>query len=186
MPIVLWIVIIIQFALQHFADGAVLLGIQLANALIGWYETIKAGDAVAALKNSLKPIATAYRDGTWQQIDAALLVPGDLVKLGSGSAVPADCTINEGVIDVDEAALTGESLPVTMGTEHMPKMGSNVVRGEVDATVQYTGQSTFFGKTATLLQSVEADIGSIRIILMRVMVILSSFSFVLCLIASSI
>nr|AAP30857.1 P-type H+-ATPase [Trypanosoma brucei] len=182
MPIVLWIVIIIQFALQHFADGAVLLGIQLANALIGWYETIKAGDAVAALKNSLKPIATAYRDGTWQQIDAALLVPGDLVKLGSGSAVPADCTINEGVIDVDEAALTGESLPVTMGTEHMPKMGSNVVRGEVDATVQYTGQSTFFGKTATLLQSVEADIGSIRIILMRVMVISSSFSFVLCLI----
>nr|CCC94291.1 putative P-type H+-ATPase [Trypanosoma congolense IL3000] len=182
MPIVLWVVIIIQFALEHFADGAILLGIQLANALIGWYETVKAGDAVAALKGSLKPLATVYRDGGWKEIDAALLVPGDLVKLASGSAVPADCSVNAGVIEVDEAALTGESLPVTMGTDHMPKMGSNVVRGEVEGTVQFTGQNTFFGKTATLLQSVEADIGSIRVILMRVMVILSSFSFVLCLI----
>ncbi|KAG8345238.1 putative Cation transporter ATPase N terminus [Trypanosoma vivax] len=182
MPIVLWIVIIIQFALEHYPDAAILLAIQLANATIGWYETIKAGDAVDALKSSLKPIATVFRDGAWTKLDAALLVPGDLVKLGSGSAVPADCSINEGLIDVDEAALTGESLPVTMGTEHMPKMGSNVVRGEVDATVQYTGLNTFFGRTATLLQSVEVDIGNIRVILMRVMVTLSSFSFVLCVI----
>ncbi|KAF5219432.1 P-type H+-ATPase [Trypanosoma cruzi] len=182
MPFALWVAIIIEFALENWPDGAILLAIQLANATIGWYETIKAGDAVAALKNSLKPVATVHRDGTWQQLDAALLVPGDLVKLASGSAVPADCSINEGVIDVDEAALTGESLPVTMGTDHMPKMGSNVVRGEVDGTVQYTGQNTFFGKTAVLLQSVESDLGNIHVILSRVMVVLTSFSFTLCLI----
>ncbi|RNF04529.1 P-ATPase family transporter: proton [Trypanosoma conorhini] len=182
MPFALWVAIIIEFALENWPDGAILLAIQLANATIGWYETIKAGDAVAALKNSLKPVATAFRDGKWQQLDARLLVPGDLVKLASGSAVPADCSINEGVIDVDEAALTGESLPVTMGPDHMPKMGSNVVRGEVDATVQYTGQNTFFGKTAVLLQSVESDLGNIHVILARVMVVLTSFSFVLCLI----
>ncbi|RNF07463.1 P-ATPase family transporter: proton [Trypanosoma rangeli] len=181
MPFALWVAIIIEFALENWPDGAILLVIQLANATIGWYETIKAGDAVAALKNSLKPVATVFRDGKWQQLDARLLVPGDLVKLASGSAVPADCSINEGVIEVDEAALTGESLPVTMGTDHMPKMGSNVVRGEVDATVQYTGQSTFFGKTAVLLQSVESDLGNIHVILARVMVVLTSFSFVLCL-----
>eukprot|EP00796_Vickermania_ingenoplastis_P010435 gene10435-biopygen7419 len=132
MPAVLWVAIIIEFALQNFPDGAILLAILFANALIGWYETIKAGDAVDALKNALKPVATAKRDGEWQQIDAALLVPGDLVKLASGSVVPADCSINEGIIDVDEAALTGESLPVTMGPDQMPKMGSNVVRGEVE------------------------------------------------------
>ncbi|KAH9589156.1 Cation-transporting P-type ATPase [Trypanosoma melophagium] len=182
MPFALWVAIIIEFALENWPDAAILLAIQIANATIGWYETIKAGDAVAALKNSLKPVATVFRDGSWQQLDAALLVPGDLVKLASGSAVPADCTINEGVIDVDEAALTGESLPVTMGADHMPKMGSNVVRGEVDGTVQFTGQNTFFGKTAVLLQSVESDLGNIHVILSRVMVVLTSLSFILCLI----
>ncbi|CUI15548.1 P-type H+-ATPase, putative, partial [Bodo saltans] len=153
---------------------------QFANATIGWYETTKAGDAVAALRNSLKPLATAFRDGAWQNIDAGSLVPGDLVKLASGSAVPADCTINEGQIEVDEAALTGESLPVVMSTEHMPKMGSTVVRGEVDGTVQFTGMKTFFGKTALLLQSVEADLGNIHYVLVRVMLVLTSLSLVMC------
>lgn len=180
MPAVLWVATIIEFALQNYPDGAILLAILLVNAAIGWYETIKAGDAVDALKNALKPVATAKRDGKWEEIDAALLVPGDLVKLASGSVVPADCSINSGVIDVDEAALTGESLPVTMGTEQMPKMGSNVVRGEVEGTVQYTGINTFFGKTAALLQSVESDLGNIHVILGYVMYFLTAFAFVLC------
>lgn len=58
------------------------------------YETVKAGNAVAALKASLKPLATAKRNGKWQSLDAALLVPGDLVLLASGSAVPADCLVS--------------------------------------------------------------------------------------------
>lgn len=57
------------------------------------YETTKATDAVKALKASLKPQATARRDGRWQTLDAALLVPGDLVLLGSGSHIPADCRV---------------------------------------------------------------------------------------------
>mmetsp|Transcript_3547 Transcript_3547/g.7588 ORF Transcript_3547/g.7588 Transcript_3547/m.7588 type:complete len:891 (-) Transcript_3547:168-2840(-) len=180
MPIAIWIAVIIEFALENWPDGGILLFIQFANATIGWYETTKAGDAVAALRNSLKPLATVYRDGKWQNIDAAIVVPGDMVKLASGSAVPADCSINEGQIDVDEAALTGESLPVTMSTEHMPKMGSTVVRGEVDGTVQFTGLKTFFGKTALLLQSVEADLGNIHYVLVRVMFVLTTLSLVLC------
>jgi H+-transporting ATPase len=67
--------------------------LQFANATIGWYEITKADNAVAALKATLKPIATAKRDGTWKQIDGAILVPGDCVLLGSGSAVPADCKV---------------------------------------------------------------------------------------------
>ncbi|RNE96713.1 proton motive ATPase, partial [Trypanosoma cruzi] len=70
MPFALWVAIIIEFALENWPDGAILLVIQLANATIGWYETIKAGDAVAALKNSLKPVATVHRDGAWKQLDA--------------------------------------------------------------------------------------------------------------------
>ena len=57
------------------------------------YETTKAGDAVKALKASLKPQATVCRDRKWQSIEAALLVPGDLVLLGSGSHIPADCRV---------------------------------------------------------------------------------------------
>ena len=60
------------------------------------YETTKAGDAVKALKASLKPQATVCRDGKWQSIDAALLVPSDLVLLGSGSHIPADCRVSPG------------------------------------------------------------------------------------------
>jgi H+-transporting ATPase len=188
MPVALWIAIIIEFALENFPDGGILLFIQFANATIGWYESTKAGDAVEALKKSLKPRATVFRDGAWQDIDATLVVPGDKVKLVSGFAVPADCSINGALhegdlpqIDVDEAALTGESLPVTMvPREHTAKMGSNVVRGECDGTVQYTGAQTVFGKTALLLASVEADLGNIHYVLVKVMYGLTGLAFMLC------
>jgi hypothetical protein len=72
------------------------MAIQFINAFLGWYETVKAADAVAALKASLKPVATCKRDGQWQNMDAAELVPGDLVLLAAGSSIPADCLINHG------------------------------------------------------------------------------------------
>ena len=98
------------------------------------------------IKASLKPVATVKRDGKWTNIDAALVVPGDLVLLAAGSAIPADCLVNDGTIDVDQAALTGESLPVTMYKGSSCKMGSNVVRGEVEGTVEFTGANTFFAQ----------------------------------------
>ena len=151
MPIMIWIALIIEAGIQNWIDMAILIFIQFANASIGFYEITKAGDAVAALKKSLKPLATVKRDGKFQVIDGTLVVPGDLVLLASGSAVPADCRVNEGEIDVDEAALTGESLPVAMFQGSACKMGSTVVRGEVEGTVEFTGAETFFGKTAALL-----------------------------------
>ena len=107
MPIMIWIAAIIEAAIENWIDMAILLFIQFANASIGFYEITKAGDAVAALKASLKPIATVKRDGKWQEINATVVVPGDMVLLASGSAVPADCRVNHGEIDVDQAALTG-------------------------------------------------------------------------------
>jgi H+-transporting ATPase len=92
------------------------------------------------------------RDGKWKSIDGSLVVPGDLVLLATGSSVPADCRINEGQIEVDQAALTGESLPVQMYKGDSCKMGSTVVRGEVEGTVEFTGANSFFGRTASLLQ----------------------------------
>jgi len=161
MPMMIWIAIIIEAGIQNFADMAILLFIQFANASIAYYEITKAGDAVAALKKSLKPTTTVKRDGAFKNIDAALLVPGDLVLLASGSAIPADCRVNEGQIEVDQAALTGESLPVTFYQGDSCKMGSTVVRGETEGTVEFTGANTFFGKTAALLGvSVAAHLAS--------------------------
>ena len=96
MPCLIWLAAIVEAGIQNWIDMGILLLIQLANASIGYYEIVKAGDAVAALKASLKPSATVKRDGKWQNINATLVVPGDLVLLACGSAVPADCRINEG------------------------------------------------------------------------------------------
>lgn len=89
MPIMIWIAIIVEGAIENWSDFGILLGIQMLNASLGYYEIVKAGDAVAALKKSLKPLATVKRDGKWSNIDAGLVVPGDLVLLASGSAIPA-------------------------------------------------------------------------------------------------
>jgi len=159
----------------------ILLAIQFTNASISFYETTKAGNAIAALKSSLKNTATCKRDREWKVVDAALLVPGDTVLLASGSAVPADCRVNSSEIDVDQAALTGESLPVTFYKGDSCKMGSTVVRGEVEATVEFTGVNTFFGKTASLLQETHEH-SHLQKILMSIMFILVGLSIVLCLI----
>jgi H+-transporting ATPase len=193
-------------------DMCILLTIQFANASISFYEITKAGNAVAALKSSLKATATCKRDGRFQVLDASLLVPGDTVLLASGSAVPADCRINESTIDVDQSALTGESLPVSFYQGDSVKMGSTVVRGEVQvslqlsehvtaliyslliiihmnraynsllqATVEFTGSNTFFGKTATLLQD-SHEPSHLQKLLITIMYVLVILSFVLCMI----
>ena len=179
MPIMIWIAIIIEAAIQNFLDMGILLFIQFANATIGFYEITKAGDAVAALKASLKPIATVKRDGSWQNINATLVVPGDMCLLASGSAVPADCRVNHGEIDVDQAALTGESLPMTMVKGDSAKMGSTVVRGETEATVEFTGVDTFFGKTAALLGG-STEFSNMQTMLITIVLYLVVLSITLC------
>merc|ERR1711871_959224 len=179
MPIMIWIAIIIEYAISNPLDMSILLVIQFANASIAFYEINKAGDAVAALKASLKPEATVKRDGAWKTVNAALIVPGDLVLLASGSAIPADGRVNHGQIDVDQSQLTGESLPVTCFKGDKVMMGSTVARGEVEGTVEFTGADTFFGKTASLLgQSTENS--NLQNILMAIMIVLVVVSLLAC------
>jgi magnesium-transporting ATPase (P-type) len=118
------IAIIIEVAIANYLDMGILLVIQFVNASISFYETSKAGNAIAALKSSLKPTTTCKPNGKWAVMDAGLLVPGITVLLGSGSAIPADCRVNHSEIDVDQAALTGESLPITFYKGDSCKMGS--------------------------------------------------------------
>eukprot|EP00244_Chara_vulgaris_P014500 TRINITY_DN90_c0_g1_i1.p1 TRINITY_DN90_c0_g1~~TRINITY_DN90_c0_g1_i1.p1 ORF type:complete len:986 (-),score=224.87 TRINITY_DN90_c0_g1_i1:2450-5407(-) len=182
MPILIWLAIIVEMAIQNWLDAAILLCIQFANATIGWYETTKAGNAVAALKASLKPRATVKRDGKVQTIDASLLVPGDLVLLGAGSAIPADCIVNEGTIDVDTSALTGESMPETKFAGDEVQWGSTCVQGEVEGTVMGTGKNTFFGRTAALLGETN-ELGNIQRIILKITAGLVIISIALCTIA---
>eukprot|EP00474_Spongospora_subterranea_P003305 CRZ03763.1 hypothetical protein [Spongospora subterranea] len=180
MPLGIWLAIIIEACLESWLDAGVLLCLQMINGIVGFTEANKAGNAVAALKATLKPAAQVKRDSQWQTIDAALLVPGDCVTLSSGSAVPADCIVNEGTISVDQSALTGESLPVRITKGMQAQMGSTVARGEVEATVVATGMSTFYGKTAALLQIGGDELGELQKLLLRVVVTLLALSVLLC------
>jgi H+-transporting ATPase len=180
MPAMIWIAAIVEGALGNYIDTIILVAINLINASLSFYETTKAGDAVAALKASLKPTTTCMRDGKWNsQFDARLLVPGDLIELCAGNAVPADCMVNHGQLEVDESAMTGESLPVTIHEREMAKMGGTVARGETHCTVVLTGKDTFFGKTASLLGGSENK-SNLQKLLLRVMIILCVLAFLLC------
>ncbi|CEP02089.1 unnamed protein product (mitochondrion) [Plasmodiophora brassicae] len=180
MPIGIWIAIVVEASLQEWADAVILFILQCINGTVGFLEARKAGNAVAALKATLKPVAQVKRDGVWQTIHAALLVPGDCVTLSSGTAVPADCVVNSGIVHVDQSSLTGESLPVRMGKGMTVRMGSTVARGEVEATVFLTGMQTFYGKTAALLQAGVDELGELQKLLLRVVLVLLGASTVLC------
>merc|ERR1711988_1573512 len=192
MPIMIFTAAFIEASIGNFPDMCILLFINFANAAIGFYETTKAADAVEALKKSLKPKATVKRDGKWQVIDGTTVVPGDMVLLASGSAMPADCRVNTQdekrvkspdlaiqQIDVDQAALTGESLPVTLYEGDKTLMGSTVVRGETEGTVEYTGINTFFGKTAALLASTE-ELSNVQLLLIMIVRNLTILSLIMC------
>ena len=179
MPIMIWIAAIIEAALSNFDDMGVLLFIQFFNATLGYKEITSAGDAVAALKRSLQTRAEVFRDNRWMVISAVEVVPGDMVKLASGSAVPADCRVNEGQIDVDQSAMTGESLPVTMFKGDKCIMGSTVCRGETEGTVEFTGANTVYGKTAKMLENT-AELSNLQKLLIKIVSILVVICFVLC------
>ena len=87
------------------------------NSAIGFYEERNAGNAVKALMDSLAPKAKVRRDGQWSEIESSILVPGDMVSFKIGDIVPADCRLTEAInVSIDQAALTGESLPQSKKT----------------------------------------------------------------------
>mmetsp|Transcript_38815 Transcript_38815/g.89452 ORF Transcript_38815/g.89452 Transcript_38815/m.89452 type:complete len:973 (+) Transcript_38815:139-3057(+) len=168
MPIMIWCAIILEAVTGDWSDFVVLLILQILNATIGWYEDMKAGNAVAALKASLKPEANVKRGGVYKVVPGGTVVPGDRVTIHAGAAIPADCMLCPcEPIDIDQAALTGESLPVTMNMGDKPKMGSNCTRGEAEGIVIATGSQTFFGKTASMIGSVHEE-GHFQKVLMAI------------------
>jgi H+-transporting ATPase len=145
---------ILSAVLHHIPDVAVILALLFMNAIVGFREEYQAGNAVAALKKQLAVQATVKRDGAWVTIQARELVPGDIIRLRIGSIIPADAKLLEGdPVEVDQSALTGESLPVEHKSGDAVYSGSILRQGEIEALVYATGANTYFGKTAELVGS---------------------------------
>jgi H+-transporting ATPase len=144
---------ILSALVQHWEDFAIISVLLVMNAGVGFWEEFQAGNAIAALKARLAPKARVRRDDTWRTIPARELVPGDVVRLRIGEVVPADARLFAGdPIQVDQSALTGESLPVERGEGQIVYSSSIVKRGEIEAVVQGTGSETYFGRTARLVE----------------------------------
>lgn len=139
---------------QDWPDFAVITVLLLYNAIVGFWQDNKAANALAALQKGLAAKAHVLRDGKWEEVDAANLVPGDIVTVAGGEILPADLILTEGqYLSVDQAALTGESLPVSRSIGDTVYSGSIARQGSVTGVVIATGNNTFFGHTAKLVAS---------------------------------
>ena len=99
--------------LQHWLDATVIFGVVFINALIGFVQEGKAEDALSAIRGMLSPKSMVLRDGQRVKIDATNLVPGDIVPIQAGDKIPADLRLLQAKgLQIDEAILTGESIPV--------------------------------------------------------------------------
>ena len=158
---------------ESFTDVIIILAVVIVNAVLGVYQESKAEKAIEALQEMSAATSKVLRDGKVQIVHSEDLVVGDIILLEAGDAVPADARILENAsLKVEEAALTGESVPVTKfidiinlkdGEKDVPLgdrknmlyMGSTVVYGRGKAVVTATGMDTEMGKIATALQQAE-------------------------------
>ncbi|ORV85687.1 metal-transporting ATPase [Mycobacterium interjectum] len=153
-PWMIEVALALSIAARHWTD-AVIIGVLLAvNGLVAFFEEHQAANAIAALKQRLASSARVLRDGGWVTVAARELVPGDVVRVRLGDVVPADLRVLDDVtLEVDQSALTGESLAVSRGQGQSLYSGSVLVRGEADALVCTTGASSYMGRTTALVET---------------------------------
>ncbi|OAV99423.1 H+-transporting ATPase [Puccinia triticina 1-1 BBBD Race 1] len=150
-------------------DFVGIMALLLINSGIGYYEERSAGNAVKALMDSLAPKAKARRNGSWSEIDSADLVPGDIVAFKIGDVVPGDCRLYDAInVSIDQAALTGESLPISKSVGDQCFSGSICKQGEAEGIVSATGANTFFGRAATLVGAENDSTGHMQAVLAKI------------------
>ncbi|MCK5826466.1 MAG: cation-translocating P-type ATPase, partial [Desulfuromusa sp.] len=169
MIILLLVAALVSGVIGELTDTVVILVIVILNSLIGFIQEYRAEKALSALKKMAAAVATVQRGGTLQRISAVELVPGDLLLLDAGTIVPADLRLQEiHSLKVDEAALTGESVPVEKTIEtlsrsklplsdrrNMVYRGTQVTYGRGSGLITATGMNTEMGKIAHLLDTTE-------------------------------
>ncbi len=171
MVVVLLIAAVISFLIGETTDAIMIMIIVVLNAILGFTQEYRAERAMAALKQLAVPTVRVRREGHVREVAATNLVPGDIVLLEAGARVPADARVIESVnLRVEEAALTGESVPVEKITaplqgdyiqvgdrRNMVFMGTTITYGRGVAIVVETGMRTELGKIADLLQQVSEE-----------------------------
>lgn len=152
-PWMIEVALALSLAVRHWTDAAII-GVLLAmNGFVGFLEEHQAANAIAALKKQLQATARVRRDGSWTEVPTRELVHGDVVRVRLGDVVPADARLLQEVeLEVDQSALTGESLPVTRGRGEVLYSGAAITRGEGDAMVYATGAGSYFGRTTALVE----------------------------------
>lgn len=149
---------VLSALIHHWEDFFIIFVLLLLNAVVGFWQEHKAGNAIEMLKQRLALKARVMRDGRWQEVLARELVPGDWVRVRLGDIVPADLKLVAGdYLLADESSLTGESLPVEKHPGELAFAGANISQGEMDALVVATGMHTFFGKTVKLVEEAKTQ-----------------------------
>lgn len=133
---------------------ALIVGLWLAfSVVLGAVQERRGQAALELLRSRLQVTSWVRRDGRWQARPARELVPGDEIRVKTGDLVPADFTVHDGTVEVDQSALTGESASVSRSIGDIVYSGSTVHRGEALGEVSGTGSRTYFGRTAELVRT---------------------------------
>jgi H+-transporting ATPase len=156
-PWMLEAAIALQVILHEYVEAAVIAGLLVFNAALGFFQEGRAQATLAALKSRLALTASVRRGGAWKNIPASGLVPGDTVKLSLGAVVAADVKLVDGSILLDQSMLTGESVPIEGGPGLQTYAGALVRRGAATAIVTATGARTKFGQTAELVRTAHVE-----------------------------
>jgi H+-transporting ATPase len=155
-PWMIEIAAILSAVIHHWEDFWIIFVLLLLNAAVGFWQEHKADNAIELLKQKLATKARVLRDGTWIEVDAKELVPGDVVRVRLGVIIPADIKLFDGdYLLTDESALTGESLPVEKHVSDIAYSGSIARQGEMNGLVVATGMNTYFGRTAKLVEEAQ-------------------------------
>ncbi|CAG9314710.1 unnamed protein product [Blepharisma stoltei] len=177
-PIVLWVAIALEISRLSYLDFVILMILQIFNGIVVWYEERSAGNAIEALKKGLASKAKVKRDNKWATVEARELVIGDRVNIKLGDVIPADCRLGPGSLEIDQSALTGESLAVTKSQNDIVYQSSICKRGDIEAIVANTGPRTYYGKISALVGGVESK-GNIDKIILKFTLILVILGFII-------
>ncbi|KAK6825144.1 H+-transporting ATPase [Apiospora arundinis] len=152
---------VLAAGLEDWIDFGVICGLLLLNACVGFVQEFQAGSIVDELKKTLALKAVVLRDGTLKEIEAPEVVPGDILQVEEGTIIPADGRIvtEDAFLQVDQSAITGESLAVDKHKGDQCFASSSVKRGEAFVVVSATGDNTFVGRAAALVNQANSGTG---------------------------
>lgn len=145
----------VSFTVRDYIEGLLILLIVVLNACIGVYQEGKAEEAIELLQKFTQTFVRVVRDGKEQEIDSALLVPGDVVYVEDGSKVPGDARVLKAtLLELNEASMTGESLPIPKEAGDEVFMGTTVAKGRAHLEIIKTGVHTKFGQITANLKEI--------------------------------